>query len=149
MKPTVNTGMSLSDWSALVTAVVAICALLSPTLTAFFNNQHQLKIKKLEYEHQEREAQQKREHEVYEAYIQAAGAVVYDQSASQMIEFGKCSKLAMYYVPPNIRPKMAEFEKRASQAFALDGCLQLRLELLDEIVIMMREARERQSSAHQ
>ena len=55
MEPTANAGMSVSDWSSLVAMVVAICALFSPALTAFFNNQHQLEMKKLEYEHQESE----------------------------------------------------------------------------------------------
>lgn len=40
MEPTANAGMSVSDWSSLVAMVVAICALFSPALTAFFNNQH-------------------------------------------------------------------------------------------------------------
>lgn len=40
MEPTANAGMSVSDWASLVAMVVAICALFSPALTAFFNNQH-------------------------------------------------------------------------------------------------------------
>lgn len=47
MEPTANAGMSVSDWSSLVAMVVAICALFSPALTAFFNDQHQLEMKKI------------------------------------------------------------------------------------------------------
>ena len=36
-----NTGMSVSDWSGLVAMVVSLCALVSPMLTAIFNNWHQ------------------------------------------------------------------------------------------------------------
>lgn len=87
MEPTANAGMSVSDWSSLVAMVVAICALFSPALTAFFNNQHQLEMKKLEYEHQEREAQQKREREIYEGYIRAAGAAIQYQTKESIQTF--------------------------------------------------------------
>lgn len=149
MEPTVNAGMSVSDWSSLVAMVVAICALFSPALTAYFNNRHQLEMKKLEYEHQEREVQQKREREIYEGYICAAGAVLQCKTPESALDFGEHSRLAMYYVPDNVREKMLTLEKMVEDAYPNDTHFAQRAHLLDEIVVMMREAREQQSSAHQ
>lgn len=149
MEPTVNTGMSLSDWSSLVTAVVAICALLSPALTAFFNNQHQLKMKKLEYEHQEREAQQKREREIYEGYIRAAGAAIQWQTKESIQAFGEHSALAMYYVPEEMREDMRLLEKLAIQTSAYEDLLGRKVDLLNKIIAKMRDLRGTQSSTHQ
>ena len=36
------------DLSFGVTAIIAICALLSPILTALLNNRHQIKIKRMD-----------------------------------------------------------------------------------------------------
>ena len=93
MESVVNTGMSISDWSGLVAMVVALCSLLSPALTAYFNNRHQQKMKEIEYAHQEREAQQKRECEIYEGYIRVAGAAVQSGTLDNLSEFGSHSAL--------------------------------------------------------
>ena len=142
MEPTANAGMSVSDWSSLVAMVVAICALFSPALTAFFNNQHQLEMKKLEYEHQEREAQQKRECEIYEGYIQY-------QTKESIQTFGEHSALAMYYVPEELRADMVLLEKLAQRRESYDDLLVRKVELLNRIIVKMRELRGAQSSTHQ
>lgn len=134
MEPTANAGMSVSDWSSLVAMVVAICALFSPALTAFFNNQHQLEMKKLEYEHQEREAQQKREREIYEGYIRAAGAAIQYQTKESIQTFGEHSALAMYYVPEELRADMVLLEKLAQRRESYDDLLVRKVELLNRII---------------
>ena len=149
MEPTVSAGMSVSDWSGLVAMVVAICALFSPALTAFFNNRHQLEMKKLEYGHQEYEAQQNREREIYEGYIRAAGAVIQYKTPEKVHEFGEHSRLAMYYVPDDIREKMLKLEKLVDDSYPNDTSFAPRAQLLDEIVVMMRNARETPSSPGQ
>ena len=114
MEPTVNAGMSVSDWSGLVAMVVAICALISPILTAIFNNWHQRKMKQMEYDHQEREDQLKREREIYEGYIRAAGAAVQSGTLDNLSEFGSHSALAMYYAPKELREDMLSKETQSS-----------------------------------
>lgn len=142
MEPTVNTGMSVSDWSSLVAMVVAICALFSPALTAFFNNRHQLEMKKLEYEHQEREAQQKREREIYEGYIRAAGAAVQSGSLENLSEFGSHSALAMYYVPKELREDMLSLERLVKRTSATQDLHSTKVELLNKIVVKLRDTKE-------
>lgn len=149
MEPTANAGMSVSDWSSLVAMVVAICALFSPALTAFFNNQHQLEMKKLEYEHQEREAQQKREREIYEGYIRAAGAAVQSGTLDNLSEFGSHSALAMYYAPKELREDMLSLERLVKRTSATQDLHSMKVELLNKIVVRLRDTKETQSSADQ
>jgi len=149
MEPTANAGMSVSDWSSLVAMVVAICALFSPALTAFFNNQHQLEMKKLEYEHQEREAQQKREREIYEGYIRAAGAAVQSGTLDNLSEFGSHSALAMYYAPKELREDMLSLERLVKRTSATQDLHSMKVELLNKIVVRLRDTKETQSSANQ
>lgn len=149
MEPTANAGMSVSDWSSLVAMVVAICALFSPALTAFFNNQHQLEMKKLEYEHQEREAQQKREREIYEGYIRAAGAAVQSGTLDNLSEFGSHSALAMYYAPKELREDMLSLERLVKRTSATQNLHSMKVELLNKIVVRLRDTKETQSSANQ
>lgn len=149
MEPTANAGMSVSDWSSLVAMVVAICALFSPALTAFFNNQHQLEMKKLEYKHQEREAQQKREREIYEGYIRAAGAAVQSETLDNLSEFGSHSALAMYYAPKELREDMLSLERLVKRTSATQDLHSMKVELLNKIVVRLRDTKETQLSANQ
>ena len=149
MEPTANAGMSVSDWSSLVAMVVAICALFSPALTAFFNNQHQLEMKKLEYEYQEREAQQKREREIYEGYIRAAGAAVQSETLDNLSEFGSHSALAMYYAPKELREDMLSLERLVKRTSATQDLHSMKVELLNKIVVRLRDTKETQLSANQ
>lgn len=149
MEPTVNAGMSVSDWSGLVAMVVAFCSLFSPALTAYFNNRHQRKMKELEYAHQEREAQQKREREIYECYIRAAGAAVQSGTLDNLSEFGSHSALAMYYAPKELREDMLSLERLVKRTSATQDLHSMKVELLNKIVVRLRDTKETQSSANQ
>ena len=149
MEPTVNAGMSVSDWSGLVAMVVAFCSLFSPALTAYFNNRHQRNLKELEYAHQEREAQQKREREIYEGYIRAAGAAVQSGTLDNLSEFGSHSALAMYYAPKELREDMLSLERLVKRTSATQDLHSMKVELLNKIVVRLRDTKETQSSANQ
>lgn len=149
MEPTENAGMSVSDWSGLVAMVVAFCSLFSPALTAYFNNKHQRKMKELEYAHQEREAQQKREREIYEGYIRAAGAAVQSGTLDNLSEFGSHSALAMYYAPKELREDMLSLERLVKRTSATQDLHSMKVELLNKIVVRLRDTKETQSSANQ
>ena len=149
MEPTVNAGMSVSDWSGLVAMVVAICALISPILTAIFNNWHQRKMKQMEYDHQEREDQLKREREIYEGYIRAAGAAIQSGTHENLGEFGSHSALAMYYAPKELQADMLSLERLVKRTSTGQDLLSMKVELLNIIVIQLRDLRGTQSSVRQ
>lgn len=149
MEPTVNAGMSVSDWSGLVAMAVSICALISPILTAICNNWHQRKMKQMEYDHQEREDHLKREREIYEGYIRAAGAAVQSETLDNLSEFGSHSALAMYYAPKELREDMLSLERLVKRTSATQDLHSMKVELLNKIVIRLRDTKETQSSANQ
>lgn len=144
-----NTGMSLSDWSGLVAMVVSLCALVSPMLTAICNNWHQRKMKELEYAHQEREDQLKREREIYEGYIRAAGAAIQSGTHENLGEFGSHSALAMYYAPKELREDMLSLERLVKRTSATQDLHSMKVELLNKIVVRLRDTKETQSSVNQ
>lgn len=149
MEQNLNPVTSISEWTAFLTFIVAFCALISPILTALCNNWHQREMKRLEYKHQEREERQKRECEIYDGYLRSAGAVLQYKTSETLRDFGEHSRLAMYYVPTDIREKMLLFEKLIENAYPNDRCFAQRAKLLDDIVVMMREVRESQSKPTQ
>lgn len=149
MEPTVNAGMSVSDWSGLVAMAVSICALISPILTAICNNWHQRKMKQMEYDHQEREDHLKREREIYEGYIRAAGAAVQSETLDNLSEFGSHSALAMYYAPKELREDMLSLERLVKRTSATQDLHSMKVELLNKIVVRLRDTKETQSSANQ
>lgn len=149
MEPTVNAGMSISDWSGLVAMVVSICALISPILTAICNNWHQRKMKQMEYDHQEREDRLKREREIYEGYIRAAVAAVQSETLDNLSEFGSHSALAMYYAPKELREDMLSLERLVKRTSATQDLHSMKVELLNKIVVRLRDTKETPSSANQ
>ena len=149
MEQNLNPVTSISEWTAFLTFIVAFCALISPILTALCNNWHQREMKRLEYKHQEREELKKREREIYDGYLRSAGAVLQYKTPETLRDFGEHSRLAMYYVPTDIREKMLLFEKLIENAYPNDYCFAQRANLLDDIVVMMRDIREQQSKQSQ
>lgn len=131
--------MPTLDLSFTVTAIIAVCALLSPIATALINNQHQIRMKRLEYEHTEKMAQEAHEQEIYEGYVRAAGACIQVQTNGTYQEFGSYSSLAMYYVPDDIRSDMLGLEK-AMRA----GNRSSTVDLLAEITVKLRKLRHMQ-----
>lgn len=137
-----NTGMSVSDWSSLVAMVVSLCALVSPMLTAIFNNWHQQKMKQMEYDHQEREELVRREREIYEGYIRAAGAAIQSPTAENLQEYGSHSALAAYYVPEKIQKDILAMDKLISYETSFDVKLDEKVQLLNKIVTSLRLEKE-------
>lgn len=63
--------------------------------------------------------------------------------------FGEHSALAMYYVPEELRADMVLLEKLAQRRESYDDLLVRKVELLNRIIVKMRELRGAQSSTHQ
>ena len=63
--------------------------------------------------------------------------------------FGEHSALAMYYVPEELRADMVLLEKLAQRKESYDDLLVRKVELLNRIIVKMRELRGAQSSTHQ
>lgn len=99
------------DLSFTITSIIAICALLSPILTAIINNCHQKSMKKLEYKEQEKQRKIERKREIYEDYFRAAGACVQHINPESLLEFGKHSAQILCYVPDDVIIPIEYLEK--------------------------------------
>ena len=112
------------DLTVTISVIIALCAILSPILTAIINNCHDTKLKKLEYEHLEREEERKHERELYEGYIRAAGSCIQYPGKEQKTNFGEHSSLLAYAVPDEeIRKDIILLEKtidRSDKAYSVE-----------------------------
>lgn len=94
---------SVQDFYSFITIVIAVCAILSPIITAIINNHHQKVMKKLEYKHLEHEEQVQHEREICEAYIRAAGSCIHRADVDAVKKYGEHFGLIVYYAPEDIR----------------------------------------------
>ena len=131
--------MPTLDLSFTITAIIAICALVSPILTAIINNIFQLLLRRQEFKHEEKLADEEHEREVFEGYVRAAGACIQVQNTEALHEFGRHSSQAMYYVPEDIREEMLKLEK----SIRTDD-KSSKVELLYTITTKLRQLRHKQ-----
>ena len=122
-----------------VTLIVALCALISPIITCGLNNWHQRRMKKLEYEHEDKVAREKWIRDVYDGYIQAADAYIHTSSEETERDFGRHSGLAMRYVPDDLRQQMLEFEKMLCSGYVPTA---QKIDALNAIIVKMQQVPE-------
>lgn len=98
------------DLSFTITAIIAVCALVSPIVTTVINNHHQKAMKRLEYEEQEKQRRIERQREIYEGYFQAAGACIQYANPDSLLEFGRHSAQLLYYAPDDLIDEIQQIE---------------------------------------
>jgi len=88
--------MNSSDWSAIISAITLLAAILSPVVTTIINNRHQAKLKKQAFFDSHRA-------EVIENFIRYTGSVNEVSSyAEDFREYGKRSKEIYLYIPEHL-----------------------------------------------
>lgn len=127
---------SVQDFYSFLTIVIAVCAILSPILTALINNHHQKVMKKLEYKHLEHEEQIRHEREIFEKFVSSAGACIHDPAYNEVKIYGENLGLILYYVPDDIRKEILKFENDviASRTGYMQGS-----ELLNSIAVKLHK----------
>lgn len=99
------------DLSFTITAIIAICALVSPIATTIINNCHQKSMRKLEYREQEKQRKIERQREIYEDYLRAAGACIQHANPESLLEFGRHSAQILCYVPDDLIDDIQRLER--------------------------------------
>lgn len=125
---------SAQDFYSFLTIVIAVCAILSPVITAIINNHHQKVMKQLEYKHLEHEEQSQHEREVCEAYVRAAGSCIHRTDVDAVRKYGEQFGLVVYYAPEDIRKDILLLE---DSLFSDTGVNKSRL--LTSIAVKLRE----------
>ena len=93
-----------------VTVIVAIAAIVSPILVAFINNHHQIRMAKLDYEHQEYlkklELEDRKNSEntqflysIYENYLQSASRCIANPTHDNIKLYGEHYSISFIYFP--------------------------------------------------
>lgn len=125
--------MPTLDLSFTITAIIAICALVSPIITTLINNHHQKVMKQLEYQEEEKVHNAERKRQIYENYIRAAGSCVQLISHENLSEFGKYSSQILCYVPDDMQEDIIAMEKLIIERNTVKA-----LNSLDNIVLKLR-----------
>ena len=89
-----------------VTIIVALAAIISPVITAIINNRHQRKMRELELKEQQRNDVILHKREIFEGYLQYAGACVAHAEPSELQNYGGYYQLALFYAPPELHREM-------------------------------------------
>lgn len=96
------------DISITISVIVALCAIVSPILTAIINNCHQTKIKKLELSEERYKNTVVYKREIFENYLKFAGRCIAYSDDSALQEYGKYYLLALMYAPSHLQQEMIE-----------------------------------------
>lgn len=90
------------DLTITVSAILGISAVISPIATAVINNRYLLKLKKLEYEHQDKKESFFYKRGVYEDYLRYTGKCIAFVTKENLQEYGKIYSLALIYFPEEL-----------------------------------------------
>lgn len=90
--------------------IIAMCALLSPAVVALVNNRHQLKLRKLEIEEQQKLHSQ----EVIDGFFRSAGVCSRVLNTASLSEYGQYSSLIYFYLPSEFHPDITAINNAAN-----------------------------------
>ncbi len=113
------------DLTFSITAVIAVCALLSPILTAIINNRYHLKLKRIELEQLEKETHIAYKRNIFENYLKCAGMCVQHPNKDAMMKYGESYFLAYAHAPEPIRIKMTQIDRYIAQPDQNSAILEL------------------------
>ena len=89
-----------------VTIIVALVAIISPVITTVINNKHQRKMRELELQEQRRNDVVLHKREIFEGYLQYAGACIAHAAPSELQSYAGYYQRALFYAPPELRREM-------------------------------------------
>lgn len=97
--------MSPSTWSIIIAGIALVASVLSPVLTACFNNRHQRKM----WEMQQREETRS---EAINSYLAAAGMMLYQHTSEGVDLYGRAHGKVFAYVPRELWPLIIELDAK-------------------------------------
>lgn len=96
------------DLTVTISVIIALCAIISPTITSIINNRHQLKIKKLELQEKRNENTIFYQRTIFENYLKYSGECVTYFDSQAFRQYGEYYLVALMYASDDIRDKMIE-----------------------------------------
>lgn len=99
------------DLTVTASVIIALCAIISPILTAIINNRHQFKILKMEAEQRQFENTIVYRRTIFENYLRFSGKCISHADAEALQAYGEYYLIALMYAPENIKHKMVTTHK--------------------------------------
>ena len=111
--------MPVEVWSAIISGIALVAAVLSPVITAIVNNTHQSKIDRQRYFDEHRA-------QVIENYIRSVGELCEDVDREQFRRsYGKNSKEIYLYLPESLWGKIDQIDYSVYQRHHRQACILL------------------------
>lgn len=99
------------DLTVTITAILGIAAIISPIATALINNRHQLKLKTLEYQRQEKENSFFYKRGIYEDYLKYTSECITYANQDALQKYGEIYGLALLYFPEDLIEDMEKLNR--------------------------------------
>lgn len=96
------------DLTVNIATILALCAIISPILTALINNAHHTKIKKLELKQEHYQNTVLHQREIFENYLRYTGRCIYHSDISAVKDYGEYYLSALAYAPKDLIGDMIE-----------------------------------------
>ncbi len=93
------------------TTVIAVCAILSPILTAVINGIFRCIMRRMKYAHEDAQEESLHRRAVFDEYVQSATACILSPTQKSLENFGLHSGLICRYVPADIRSDIIRLER--------------------------------------
>lgn len=94
------------DSTVSITALLGICAIISPILTAIINNLYQIKLKKIELRRQEYRDATLHQRDLFDNYLHHAGRCIYRADSENLTAYGEAYFTALSYASGALRDDM-------------------------------------------
>ena len=89
-----------------MTVVVSLCAVISPIFTTIINNHYQLKLRKLEINHEQYKETFLFNRNIFTNYLKYTGRCIYYPDDNALKEYGEHCFTALAFAPTNLRTEM-------------------------------------------
>ena len=99
------------DLTVTISVILALCATITPSITTFLNNRHQLKMKKLELELQEKKELLFYRREVYENYLKYTMRCIHRDDNESAHLYDEYYALALIYFPSELTPVLMDINQ--------------------------------------
>ena len=96
---------------ALLTAIIAVAAVISPVITTLMNNAHERKMKKLENQQKLYETDYLHRRETFENYLVALANRIHVNNGTKQQEYLDCYLKALLYAPTHIQAQMEDVHR--------------------------------------
>lgn len=99
------------DLSITITAIIAVVALVTPLITTHLNNNHQLELRKLELNEDNKKLSNLHKKEIFEEFLKSAGRYISNPSSEHTKLFSEQCLVISLYLPDDLSSDVLDIYK--------------------------------------